>query len=127
MRPLGFGCGKLKWMLFSSGGISIRSIFSSSLMRLCTCFALVAWARKRLMKTSNWRNFDPFDFFQLLDAALHLLCFGGLGTEAVDEDLQLADAVLLIFISRLQLRPALGLLLFIPREAAGVEVQSLVP
>src|ERR1035438_9663788 len=52
-RPVGLGCGKLKWMDFSSGGISIRSIFSSSLMRLCTCLALVAWARKRLMKASS--------------------------------------------------------------------------
>ncbi len=40
-------------MVFSSGGISMRSIFSSSLMRLCTCFALVAWWRKRLMKASS--------------------------------------------------------------------------
>ena len=43
MRPLGLGCGKEKWMVFSSAGSSMRSIFSSSLMRLCTCFALVAW------------------------------------------------------------------------------------
>ena len=40
-------------MVFSSGGISMRSIFSSSLMRLCTCLALVACARKRLMKASS--------------------------------------------------------------------------
>ena len=37
------GCGNEKWMVFSSAGISIRSIFSSSLIRLCTCLALVAW------------------------------------------------------------------------------------
>ncbi len=40
-------------MVASSGGTSIRSIFSSSLMRDWTCLALVAWARKRLMKASN--------------------------------------------------------------------------
>ena len=53
VRPEGGGCGNLKWMTGSSSGISMRSIFSSSLMRLCTCLALVAWARKRLMKASR--------------------------------------------------------------------------
>ena len=53
VRPEGGGWGNLKWITGSSSGISMRSIFSSSLMRLCTCLALVAWARKRLMKASR--------------------------------------------------------------------------
>ena len=35
--------GNVKWIRFRSGGTSIGTTFSSSLMRLCTCAALVAW------------------------------------------------------------------------------------
>ena len=38
------------------------------------------------------RNFDALDPFQFLDAALHLLGFGGLITEAVNKGLELRDA-----------------------------------
>ena len=73
------------------------------------------------------RNFDAFDFFQFLDAALHLFGLGGLGTEAVDEGFELLDAVALIFVSGFELRPAFGFLLFVLRIAAGVELDPLVP
>ncbi len=92
MRPLGLGCGKLKWMDFLLG-----------------------------------RNLDALDALQLLDAALHLLGLGGLVAEAGDEGFELADPVLLVFVGGLKLRAALGLLLFVAGEAAGVEVQPLVP
>ena len=43
VRPEAGGCGMVKWMVASSSGTSMRSIFSSSLMRDWTCLALVAW------------------------------------------------------------------------------------
>ncbi len=55
------------------------------------------------------RNLDPLDLFQFLDPALHLFGFGRLRAEAVDEGFQLLDLVLLIVVSRLQLRAALRL------------------
>ena len=34
---------KVKWIFLRSGGTSIGTTFSSILIRLCTCAALVAW------------------------------------------------------------------------------------
>ena len=73
------------------------------------------------------RNFDALDLLEFLDAALHLFGFGRLRAEAVDESFELLDAVALIGVSGFQLRPALGLLLFVFRIAAGIEVDALVP
>ncbi len=42
MRPGRLASGKWKWIFFRSGGISIRSTLSRSLIRLWTCFAFVA-------------------------------------------------------------------------------------
>ena len=65
-------------MVFSSGGISIRSILSSSLMRLCTCLALVACVAEAVDE-----GFELLDTFALvlvggfeLRAALGLLRSG---------------------------------------------------
>src|SRR5207245_1901738 len=49
------------------------------------------------------RDLDTLDLFQFLDTALHLLGFGGLITEAIDERLQLPDALALVAIRRLKL------------------------
>ena len=57
------------------------------------------------------RNLDALDLFQFLDAALHLLRLGGLVAEAVDEGLQLLDALLLVAVGGFQLAAALVLLL----------------
>ena len=43
VRPLLAQVGNVKWMRLRSGGTSIGTTFSSSLIRLCTCAALVAW------------------------------------------------------------------------------------
>ena len=53
-------------------------------------------------------QFDALDPFQFLDAALHLLGFGGLVAEAVDEGFQLLDAVALVAIGGFQLRRRSG-------------------
>ena len=54
------------------------------------------------------RNLNALDFFQFLDAALHLLGLRCLITEAVDEDFQLLDAFALVAIGGLKLLEALG-------------------
>ncbi len=43
IRPLLAHAGKSKWIFLRSGGTSIGTTFSSILIRLCTCDALVAW------------------------------------------------------------------------------------
>ena len=73
------------------------------------------------------RDLDALDALQFLDAALHLLGLGGLVAEAGDEGFQLRDAVLLVGVSRFELREALGLLLLVAGVAAGVEMHALVP
>ena len=73
------------------------------------------------------RDLDPLDLLQFLDAALYLLRLGRLVAEAVDEGFQLLDAVLLVLVGRLQLRAPLVLLQLVTGEAAGIEVQALVP
>ncbi len=55
-------------------------------------------ARFRLRKRKAdgllfFRNFDPLHFFELFNAALHLLGFGGRIAEAVDKHFKLFDAV----------------------------------
>src|SRR5881227_2521115 len=72
-------------------------------------------------------NLDPLDPLQFFNPALDLLRLGRLVPEAVDEGFDLLDALLLVLVCRDQLSPALVLLLFVPREAAGIEVQALVP
>ena len=56
------------------------------------------------------RDFDALDFFQFLDAALHLFGFGGLGAEAVDKGFEGFDAVALVPVSGFELHAALGFL-----------------
>ncbi len=73
------------------------------------------------------RDFDSLDSIQLLDTALHLLGFGGLIAKAADEGFELPDLVLLVLVGRLQLGTPLGFLQLVTREAAGIEVQALVP
>src|SRR6266851_8820930 len=52
--------------------------------------------RKRKMDGFFFRrNLDSLDLFQFLDAALHLLGFGGLVAEAIDKDLELFDSLAL--------------------------------
>ena len=92
IRPLGFGCGNVKWIVSSSG-----------------------------------RNLDALDLFQFLDPALHLLGLGRLRAEAVDERLQLLDALPLIAIRRLELRLPLRLLRQIFVVVPAVEMHPLVP
>ena len=67
------------------------------------------------------RDFDALDFFQLLDARLHLLGLGRLSAEAVDEGFQLLDALALIAIRGFKLRSPLGLLAQILIVVAAVE------
>ena len=55
------------------------------------------------------RNLDALDLFQFLDAALHLLGFGRLVAEAVDEDFQLLDALALVAVGGFELLAALRL------------------
>ena len=45
-----------------------------------------------------FRKFNALDFLQFFDPALHLLCLCGLVTKAIDEDLELLNAIFLIFI-----------------------------
>ena len=73
------------------------------------------------------RHLDALDAIELLDAALHLLGFGGLVAKAVDKGFELADAILLVGVGGLKLGAALGLLLFVAGVSAGVKMQALVP
>ena len=70
---------------------------------------------------------DALDLFELLDAALDLLGFGGLSTEAIDESLQLLDAVPLVAISGFELFAALLLLLQVLFVIAGIEMHAAIP
>src|ERR1700722_11852710 len=73
------------------------------------------------------RNLDPLDFFELLDAALHLFSLGGLVAKAGDKGFQMLDVLALVLVSRQQL----SLPLFFLREeflvVAVVNVQAFVP
>ena len=73
------------------------------------------------------RNLDALDLFELLDAALHLLGFGGRVAEAVDEDFQLLDAVALVFVGRLHLLVALRLLRAGTCRSCRYRTAALVP
>ncbi len=72
-------------------------------------------------------NLDALDLFQFLDAALHLLGFGRLVAEAVDERFQLLDALALVAVSGFDLLAALLLLRQIFVVVAAVKVNALVP
>ncbi len=72
-------------------------------------------------------DLDALDLFEFLDARLHLLGFGGLVAEAVDEDLERVDAFALIFVGVHQLRAALFLLDEVLFVVAVVDVHALVP
>ena len=74
-----------------------------------------------------FRQLDALDLFQFLDAALHLLGFGRLVAEAVDEYFQLLDALPLIAIRRFELLHALRLRRQILFVIAGVKMNALVP
>ncbi len=67
------------------------------------------------------RNLDLFHPLQLFDPALHLLGFGGLGAEAIDEGLKLVRLFFLVAIRSLKLRAALGFLRQILLVVAGVK------
>ena len=56
------------------------------------------------------RDLDTLDFFQFLDAALHLFRLCSLVPEPVDECFELLESVLLILIGGFELRQPLGLL-----------------
>ena len=74
------------------------------------------------------RNLDALNLVQLFDARLHLLGLGRLRAKAVDEGLQLLDALALIAVGRRQLIAALGLLAQIRIiVVAAVELHALVP
>jgi hypothetical protein len=72
-------------------------------------------------------NLDPLDLFEFLDAALHLLRFGGRVAESIDEDFQLLNTVALVLVCGLQLLVALRLLRQELVVVAGVEPEALVP
>ena len=73
------------------------------------------------------RNLDALDLLQLLDAALHLLGFGRLIAEAVDEGFELLDALALVLVRGDQRVAALLFLREIFFVVAAVEVNALVP
>src|SRR5215831_5730231 len=73
------------------------------------------------------RNLDALDLLEFLDAALDLLCLGGLITKPIDEDFQLLDPVALVLVRGLQLLVALRFLSEKLVVVAGVEPETLVP
>ena len=79
------------------------------------------------MVFSSARQLDSFDLLQLLDPALHLLGLGGLVAEAIDEDFEVMNPLLLVPVGGLQLGAALGLLREIAVVVAGVEIGAAVP
>ncbi len=72
-------------------------------------------------------NLDALNLLQLFDAALHLLGLGRLRAKAVDEGLELLDAIALVLVCRNQLIAALLLLLQVLLVVAAVEVHAFVP
>ena len=73
------------------------------------------------------RNLDALDLLQFLDAALHLLGLGRLSAKAIDEGLELLDALALVLVGGDELIAALLLLLQVLLVVAAVEVDALVP
>ena len=73
------------------------------------------------------RNLDALDLLQLLDAALHLLGLGRLVAEAIDEGLELLDALALVLVCGDQRIAALLLLGQIFFVVAAVEMNAFVP
>ena len=74
-----------------------------------------------------FRNLDALDLFEFLDTRLHLLGFGRLRAEAIDERLEMLDLFALILVGRDQLRLAILFLLQVLGVVAGVDLQALVP
>ena len=72
-------------------------------------------------------NLDALDLFEFLDAALHLLRFGSLGAEAIDEGLKMLDLLALVAIGGLELRAPLVFLAEIFRVVALIDGEALVP
>ena len=73
------------------------------------------------------RNFDALDLFEFFDAALHLLRLRRRRAEAIDESLQLLDAVSLVLIRGNEIRAALFFLAQVRFVVAAVELHPLVP
>jgi hypothetical protein len=73
------------------------------------------------------RNLYPLDLFQLLDAALDLLRFGGLVTKASDEGFQMLDVLALVLVSCGKLGSPLCFLFQVLLVVAVVNVQALIP
>ena len=73
------------------------------------------------------RNLDALDLFQFFNAALHLLGFRRLITEAIDEDFELLNAVALVAVGGLELLVALRFLGEKFVVVSGIEPEALVP
>src|ERR1700688_511735 len=73
------------------------------------------------------RDLNPFDFFEFLYAGLHLPGLGGLVAEAVNEGLQLLDALALIAVGGFKLRASLVFLPQVGIVVAAVKLHALVP
>ena len=71
------------------------------------------------------RQLDALDLVELLDAALDLLCLGGLIAEAIDEGFQMLDVLALVAICGFELGAALLLLFEIALVVAVIDVEAL--
>lgn len=74
-----------------------------------------------------FRNFNPLHLFQLFNAALDLLGFRCRVAEAINEDFQLFDAVVLGLVGGFELLFARGFRSQVLVVIAGVEMYPLVP
>jgi hypothetical protein len=74
-----------------------------------------------------FRDLDALDLFQLLDAGLDLLGFGGLVAEAVDEGFEGLDAVALVLVRGHELGAAFFFLGYIFFVVAVIDVHPFVP
>src|SRR6185312_9648123 len=73
------------------------------------------------------RNLDTLNLVELLDPRLHLLSLSSLRPKAINERLQLLDALPLIAIRRRQLIPPLGFLQQVLIVVAAIKLHPLVP
>ena len=76
------------------GKDALRAVILSQV--LCLDNRAARGRRLGKLEVDDWLffgNLDALDFFQLLDARLHLLGLGGLGAEAIDEGLKMLDAL----------------------------------
>ena len=72
-------------------------------------------------------NLNALDFFQFLDARLHLLGLGGLGPEPIDEGLKMLYALLLVAPCGLELLATFVFFLQVFRVIAVIDGEALVP